>query len=128
MNLDKAKKCILEGLDEYVKTWADKTGIDRTVVKEWEHNVSQLIDKRIGDIYLKSKQSGLDNLSSPELALALEEIQKKYIIAPIDKATGNVAFICKKFYALVLLKELGLDNSQGNKTYEIIHDKSSEEI
>ena len=31
----------------------------------------------------------------------------KYVIAPIDKATNNIVFICPKFYAQVLVKELG---------------------
>ena len=37
----------------------------------------------------------------------------------IDKAKGNVAFICQEFYALVFLKELRLDhnNTGTNNTY-----------
>ena len=32
-------------------------------------------------------------------------------MVPIDKAANNVAFVCKRFYAQVLLKELGLIGS-----------------
>ena len=32
-----------------------------------------------------------------------------YVIAPFDKAADNVAFICKHFYALTIIKELNLD-------------------
>ena len=33
---------------------------------------------------------------------------------PIDKAANNIAFICQKYYAQVLLKELGLLNITSN--------------
>ena len=36
---------------------------------------------------------------------------------PIDKAANNIAFICKKYYVQVLLKELGLLNTRSN-TYQ----------
>ena len=49
---------------------------------------------------------------------ALEELKKLYVIVPIDKASGNVAFVCKRFYALVLIKALGLDKDLGSTTYE----------
>ena len=31
------------------------------------------------------------------------------MIVPIDKTANNVAFICKHFYALTVIKELNLD-------------------
>ena len=37
---------------------------------------------------------------------------------PIDKASGNIAFVCKRFYAQVLVKELGSDGLAGSATYE----------
>ena len=33
---------------------------------------------------------------------------------PIDKAANNIAFTCQKYYAQVLLKELGLLNITSN--------------
>ena len=51
---------------------------------------------------------------------ALEDLHQQFVIAPIDKASGNVSFICKRFYADVLAKELGLIGSGGCTTYERI--------
>ena len=39
----------------------------------------------------------------------------------IEKAANNVAFICKKYYVQVLLKELGLLNTTSN-TYQQVND------
>ena len=39
---------------------------------------------------------------------ALENLQHNFVVAPIDKTANNVSFICKRFYAATLLKELGV--------------------
>ena len=39
-----------------------------------------------------------------------------FVVNPVDEANGGVAFICQRFYALVLIKELRLDN---NNTVQI---------
>ena len=41
---------------------------------------------------------------------------------PIDKAANNIAFICKKYYAEKLLKEMGL-LGRSNPSYAIYHRK-----
>ena len=42
------------------------------------------------------------------------------MVVPIDKAARNVALICKRFYASVVAKELGLGNNNSTKTYNSI--------
>ena len=37
-------------------------------------------------------------------------LHNKLVVAPIDKASGNVAFVCQMHYAQVLINELGLNN------------------
>ena len=41
------------------------------------------------------------------------------MITPIDKATGNIALICKRFYAEVLVNELGF-KGEGPATYTFV--------
>ena len=50
-------------------------------------------------------------LKDPEVKKALSDLHRNFIIAPIDKATGNISFICKRYYASVLVKELGIEIS-----------------
>ena len=50
----------------------------------------------------------------------------KYILVPIDKAAGNIAIICKKYFGTVILKKNGILDA-GNETYEKIN-KNQEEI
>ena len=42
-------------------------------------------------------------------------------MCPIDKAANNIAFICKKYYVQVLIKELGLLSATSN-TYQQVND------
>jgi len=53
---------------------------------------------------------------------ALYDLQGKYVIVPIDKATGNVALVCKRFYDSVLVEELRLVN-QASETYVSVSKK-----
>ena len=48
-------------------------------------------------------------LRDPEVISYLNIFQEQYV--RIDKAANSIAFICKKYLAQVLLKELGLLNT-----------------
>ena len=59
--------------------------------------------------------------SFPDLHVrkALQDLHNNFVINTIDKANGNAAVICKRFYALALIKELGLNKTNnGHKTYK----------
>ena len=60
--------------------------------------------------------------------VTLNDIYNQFVVTPIHEATGNVAFICQQFYALVLMKELGLDlnNTGTSKTYIPVHKTNNE--
>ena len=49
----------------------------------------------------------------------LSDIHNQFVVTPIDKASGDVDFICQQFYALFLIKELVLDHNNigTNNTY-----------
>ena len=39
------------------------------------------------------------------------------MVIPIDKATDNIAFVCKRFDASVITRELGLNHNLSTDTY-----------
>ena len=53
----------------------------------------------------------------------LNGIHNQFVVTPTDKTNKNVALFCQRFYALVLIKELGLDhkNIGKNKNYILVH-------
>ena len=55
----------------------------------------------------------------------MENVHKDFVAVPIDKATGNIALICKRFYASVIAKELGLGNNNTTDKYNSINNSST---
>ena len=57
-------------------------------------------------------------LKDPVVLDNLTSLQKRFVIVPIDKASNNFAFVCKKYYVARLMKEVGIpDNS--TPTYQL---------
>ena len=59
----------------------------------------------------------MDCLSSQDVQSSLDNIHKYFVVVPIDKATGNIALVCKRFYASVITRELGLNYNSPTGTY-----------
>ena len=59
-------------------------------------------------------------------------LKEDFVILPINKAANNVAFICKNFYALTIIKELNIDchlsNQDDNSTCTFINNKNKDQI
>ena len=58
----------------------------------------------------------MDWISSPDVKNALDNIHKDFVVVPTDKATGNIALVCKRFYASVITRELRLNNNSSTDT------------
>ena len=122
----KAKESILTGLDKCIAAWSNKAGVTTEAFKLWKHLVLDRIDKRISSCSYKGKSSH-SILKDVNSLACLTDLQSKYVMVPIDKASNNIAFICKRYYATVLLKELGLVGSS-TSTYTNISDRTPDDI
>ena len=67
-------------------------------------------------------------MKNKSIATALENLHKNFIVAPFDKAYGDIAFICKRFSVQILLKELGLTTNNAYKTYTLVNNMSELDI
>ena len=56
-------------------------------------------------------------LKRKDVQTYLKNLQKHFVLVPIDKASNNIAIICKRFYVEVILKEVGVLGDLGNPTY-----------
>ena len=128
INFEKAKDEIVKGINENIKQLSNKFGISGNVFGEWKGTVLKLLDERITE--LRNKTNILKNTPVLEQQLVKEDLNKiheQYVLTPIDKAGGNIAIICKRFYAKILIKELGINNSAEN-TYEQVTSRELEGI
>ena len=101
------EETLLAGVKNCATSWCSKFKKSERLLKPWLLDVSEKIKTKIN---LHKNSVGYKEvrevLKDQYCRRSLEELHEKYVIAPIDKATSNVAFICKRFYAQVLVKEV----------------------
>ena len=127
-SLSRAKDEIIIGLDRCIESWSNKSKLATVAFKDWRQMILHRIDEIISGIPRKRcKRSSTSVLKDPAALACLSDLQSKYVMVPIDKAANNVAFICKRHYASVLMKELGLQGAS-TSTYTRIHQHTPEDI
>src|ERR1044072_1456146 len=63
-------------------------------------------------------------LNKPLVKSYLQELHDRYVFVPTDKASNNIAIICKDYYIKVLLKEIGLFDNKHQSAYTSIENTS----
>ena len=116
----------------HISSMARKMKINKDSFLPWFHEVFRLINKRIS--LLKTHKNNMSGSSAGTRSALhkLADLHDKFIITVVDKASSNFCFICKKFYVLTLLQELGIDLESftpiGNVTYAPTSDLESEVV
>ena len=115
---DDVKRKFRESVDELILKLVRKHKIPKNRLKCWQERFLYHIDRKI-DCLGRTKRWNAPVLSNRDSKLELDRLQERFVITVVDKAAGNFAFTCRKFYLLRLAQELGLNNRQpGNDTYE----------
>ena len=108
MDWEKARASIENGISECARDWCQKKGFHDNYLLGWRKEVMNLVDERINVLKAQRFEQPKETLSHFSSRKCLKNLQSNFVLAPIDKETGNISFICKRFYAKVLLTELGL--------------------
>ena len=110
---------ITSGLDSYIEKVCGKfSEIEAEHLVDWKNKVLELVDLDIQKLQNKIKKQRTNPvLKQPEVIDYLNTFHKKFVMTPIDKASSNVSVICKRYYAEVVLKEIGILGN-GSETYE----------
>lgn len=120
---------LYKSIDDFVEKKSKKYKTQAIHFETWKKEVKKILDNRINylndnspELFSKSKSI----LKDSSVKGCLDELQDKYIICPIDKASNNYVFVCKKYYLTTLMSELGIDlqtlNCVGNTTYQPVTD------
>ena len=92
--------------------------IDAENMIPWKNEVLKKVDDKIRSLKRKFKPKKVNQvLRRPEVVEFLKNLHKNYVLVPIDKASNNIAIVCKRYYVEVILKEIG-EIGTGNSTYE----------
>ena len=119
-NFEKIQDQLGQAIEEYIEKWSKKERMDSENFMSWKNKVNQLISEKLEKLKAKCRryeQTG-EILKKVDVRLALEDLQNKFVVCVVDKASNNFAIVCRKFYFLNQGKELGLDSGRfGNSTY-----------
>ena len=121
-----ARDQIKLGLEEYLDKFSNDKGLDKSCFSEWISTVLTLVDDKITLLKNKIKTKPIKSIFKDyAVKKQLNHLKESFVIVPIDKATNNIAFICKHFYAKVLVKELDFSNPNNcdNSTYHQVDKK-----
>ena len=116
-NISKIKNQFKTDIEKLIRKISKKFKITISSLKRWKTYFLKAFNASLQShsTQLEYKTPTLNNLACKK---ELKDLQEKYIITVVDKASGNYALTCKKFYFLKLAEELGLNNpTPGNDTY-----------
>ena len=124
-NLNKCRDSITMSLDDTILKLADKYKLDLSLFTNWKKQILSKIDSKISNLRSSiTPQATKSVLNDPVAKAYLEEFHSKFVLVPIDKASNNVAIVCKRFYITSILDELGLPGDT-SPTYELVTKSAS---
>ena len=127
LNYNKCKKEIAASLGVTIDGLAVKYGVNKSDFDAWKKNILQQVDQRVRNLKSKKVPSVTKPVLEDEDALAaLSDLHSKFVVVPIDKASNNVAIICKRFYIQKLLDEVGVPGDI-SPTYKM-SDRNPEDV
>ena len=108
VNFKKTRSDLILSLNTCIDNWCAKHGIQKSSLSVWKQYVLKLVYDKILELSRQPKYSSSSILKENHPNMDLKDFQAKYVITSINKATSNVAFICRRFYTQVFAKELRL--------------------
>lgn len=112
-------------LNNCTSKWANTEHVDSCLLDEWKDRVFQEVKIKVQQLKGVSRRRNKPVLVTQTMKKQLAELQEKFVFVQTDKASNNIAVICKKFYIEKSMQELNIfedlqNNEVGNSTYETI--------
>ena len=107
VNLDNILSSITADINTFIRKWSEKEKLAVQVFSAWRCSVLKLVRDRLETMSNRYYFPGYQSVfSNPASATCLEYLQDSFVLVPVDKASKNIALICKRFYMTTLLEEL----------------------
>ena len=92
----KTKESIITGIKSCITSWRDKKSVPTSSFPEWKGAVMPLIDEKCCHLSTKvttEKRKTILKLYDEIITEELKMLHNKFVVAPIDKANGDVPFV-----------------------------------
>ena len=119
-------KIIMDACEEYVRRWARKEDVEVNILSEWVKSIADVLKRRIRRLKRSVNTRHESIFCDPEVVRELSRLHENFVIVPADTASNNYACVCRKYYASILIEELGLNSLPGNPTYNLLDFSASE--
>ena len=108
INWVKAKDVAQFALESFIEILGTDKGVSPPYFENWKCTILSEIDSKIAHFSPRVKARKVHQvLENEDVKKELRALQKCFVLVPIDKASNNIAFICKQHYASVIKAELG---------------------
>ena len=128
INWGKVLKSIKSALQNFIANIASKTHMAETCFSEYTTAVCEEVKTQIELLKQRypsiSKTNFVPVLKDPGAVRELKELQQKYVFTPVDKASKNIALICRSFYLSTIVNEVYSTNDQNNVYKECPNNES----
>ena len=119
LNYRKCKQSIESSITSNIDKFAEVYKVSTADFLPWKTKILELVENRIKVLKTKRIPSTTKpSLQDEEVQAALSDLHKNFVVVPIDKASNNVALICKRFYIQKLLDEVGVPGDS-SPTYKL---------
>ena len=99
IDFNRCREEIASALNDYGNRWCKRESVECNAMKEWKLSIFNIVDKRI-KFYSQNT-----NLLPPKpkssfrhLKQGIQELHRKYVLVPADKAADNVVVVCRLHY------------------------------
>ena len=99
---------IMAACEEYARRWTKKQDVEVDTLSEWIKSFADVLKRRIRRLKHSVITRHESIFSDPDVVIELSRLHGNFVIVPADKASNNYTFVCKRHYASILSKELGL--------------------
>ena len=94
INFKETRSKLVFRLKSCIDRWCSKSGIHKSNLSEWKQDVLAFGDDKILGLSRQPRYNTLSILKEHYPNHNLKDLQGKYVIKPIDKATNDAVFIC----------------------------------
>ena len=127
INFKNCELSITAAINDFIAKLKEKYKLINNALDAWKEYIFKSVKNRIkhlrkNNFFYKTSKILNDN----DVKAYLSEFHQKFVVVPVDKASNNFSFICKKFYVSKILNEIGIIGVT-NPTYKLSN-KTKEEI
>jgi len=113
-NFNHIWKNVSSGISNCIESWARKENAPVEELDEWKVKLLCKLKQSLQKIKKNPRKIPMEVLKQTKNIEDLENLHSKFIVLFVDKASNNVALVCKNYYFRVLMNELGLNQTENS--------------